>query len=751
MKIRFLIITILFINSISIKAQSLFDINTIRTVEINFYASNWDYILDSLATLNTGTGSGTQRILADVIIDGIQFDSCGVRYKGNSSMDTASFKNPFNIDLNHTISGQDYMGKDKIKLANCFTDPSMVREALSYEIANNYMDAPHGSFVKLFVNSDYRGIYTNTESVDNEFLDEYYGSSNNPFFKCDPVSFELYGDNSNLAYHADTMVYDTLYDMKSDYGLTELQNLCLNLEFNITNIEQFLDVDRALWFLALSSILVHNDGYTAFGHNYYVYKMDNGRWSIVLWDVNMSFGGLLWNGTNLLPLPLADLQNQDPYLHETAYNFRPLIARLLSVPKYKKMYTAHYKTIQEEHISNQLYLQRAQAMQDLIETDVQNEQYNPYTFAQFISNLYSNVGFWFDLRPGLETLMSARDTYLNTIQEFQEIAPTISNINVLNSNPQPFSTITVNATIINETDVEIGYRHHIYDQFIKTPMYDDGLHNDGAANDNIYGADINLFASEMQYYIYAENLTAAKFSPVRAQYEFYSLTPETGLVINEFSADNESIIADQDGEFDDWIEIYNNSSSSINLADYYLSDDQNNLQKWIFPAISIAANNYLIIWADKDTLQIGLHANFKLSSNGESLFLSQGNNNIIDQIAFPNQSADITYGRYINGLGNFQFLYPSFNAENLDILSTEPEISNEISLKIFPNPTSDYITIEKENETIEKMYLYNFNGKLIKEMNKLPHQNLNIDVSYLPNGTYILNTEYNQMTKFIKF
>ena len=98
-------------------AQNLFDINTIRNIDIQFYDSNWDYILDSLALDNTGTGSGTSRILANVIIDGIQFDSCGVRYKGNSSMDTASLKNPFNIDLNYVIAGQSYLGKDKIKLA----------------------------------------------------------------------------------------------------------------------------------------------------------------------------------------------------------------------------------------------------------------------------------------------------------------------------------------------------------------------------------------------------------------------------------------------------------------------------------------------------------------------------------------------------------------------------------------------------------------------------------------------------------
>ena len=326
-------------------AQDLFEIGTIRAVEINFYISNWDHILDSLGSLGGGTGTGSERILADVTIDGVSFDSCGVRYKGNSSMDTSSNKNPFNIDLNWVIVGQNYLGKNKIKLANCYTDPSMVREALMYEISNKYMDGPHASFVKLYLNGDYRGIYTNTESVDNEFLDTYYGSSTNPFFKCDPLNFDLTAGNSNLAYYVDTIAYDTLYFMKSLHGTEELQTLCYNLQNNITSIEQYLDVDRAMWFLALSSAFVHNDGYSAFQHNYYVYKMDNGRWSIVIWDLNMSFGGLLWNGTNIFPMGITALQEQDPFLHEGDFVLRPLISELLNIPKYRKMYVAHYRTI----------------------------------------------------------------------------------------------------------------------------------------------------------------------------------------------------------------------------------------------------------------------------------------------------------------------------------------------------------------------------------------------------------------------
>jgi hypothetical protein len=732
----------------SSNAQNLFDINDISTVEIFFYDSNWDHLLDSLATLNSGTGSGTGRILADVIIDGQSYDSCGVRFKGNSSMDVNSDKNPFNIDLNYTIASQEHLGKDKIKLANCFTDPSMVREALMYEISNQYMDCPIGTFVKLYINNDYRGIYTNTESVDNEFLDAYYGSSNNSFFKCDPNSFDLFGDNSNLAYHADTIAYDTLYDKKSLYGLTELQTLCFNLENNSVTLDQYLDIDRALWFLALSSAFVHNDGYSAFAHNYYVYKMDNGRWSIILWDVNMAFGGLLWNGTNLLPMNINDLREQDPYLHETNFNLRPLISRLLSIPKYKRMYVAHYRTILEENIDNGYYLQRAEFMHNLIDSDVQNEPYSSYSYSDFTTNLLNNVGTGANMRPGLGSLMEARKTYLNGLSDFQLLQPTISSVSTNPVEPPPFTLVTFNATVSNENSVTLGYRQNHFDVFTKVPMYDDGLHDDGASGDGVYGVEVSILAADMEYYIYAENATAAKFSPVRAEYEFHTVSTEKGLVVNELSAINNNIVADQDGEFDDWIELYNNSTSAIDLSGYHLSDDGGNLSKWAFPSLSINPGEYLIIWADADTLQTGLHANFKLSAGGEAVYLVDDLGFIIDQVVFPVQQVDPTYGRFPNGVGNFTYLYPTFNSENTTEAFLEIE-ENEISLTVYPNPAVDMATIQFSQEVDTEINVFDLSGKLVLSKKMVGLNELKIDVSEFNPGLYLIYSSTGGVNKLI--
>ncbi len=137
------------------------------------------------------------------------------------------------------------------------------------------------------------------------------------------------------------------------------------------------------------------------------------------------------------------------------------------------------------------------------------------------------------------------------------------------------------------------------------------------------------------------------------------------VVINEFLASNDATIADQDGEFEDWIELYNNGSASINLAGYALSDDAEDLAQWIFPAgTTIPAKGYLIIWADDDEDQSGLHANFKLSSGGETIYLTNSVGAFVDTIEYKDQTTDISFGRIPNGTGDFQVMKPTFNAEN---------------------------------------------------------------------------------------
>ena len=137
------------------------------------------------------------------------------------------------------------------------------------------------------------------------------------------------------------------------------------------------------------------------------------------------------------------------------------------------------------------------------------------------------------------------------------------------------------------------------------------------------------------------------------------------IVINELMPVNSTTVTDQYGEFDDWIELYNLSSATIDLSGYYLTDDKKELSKWRFPqSTNIEAKGYLIIWADNDTTQAGLHANFKLSSSGEEAILLKPDNTIIDKISFSAQTLELSYSRVPNGTGEFKWKTPTFNKSN---------------------------------------------------------------------------------------
>jgi hypothetical protein len=142
-------------------------------------------------------------------------------------------------------------------------------------------------------------------------------------------------------------------------------------------------------------------------------------------------------------------------------------------------------------------------------------------------------------------------------------------------------------------------------------------------------------------------------------------TTQSSVVINELMPVNSSTVQDQNGEYDDWIELFNLSSSPVDLSGYYLSDSKKEPERWQFPhGTTISANGYLIIWADNDTLQSGLHANFKLSSQGEEAVLSDTHKTIIDKTSFDAQPLELTWSRVPNGTGDFKWQSPTFNRTN---------------------------------------------------------------------------------------
>ncbi len=194
----------------------------------------------------------------------------------------------------------------------------------------------------------------------------------------------------------------------------------------------------------------------------------------------------------------------------------------------------------------------------------------------------------------------------------------------------------------------------------------------------------------------------------------FALSAEEGglrtdtLVINEFMASNSSYIQDPQGQYDDWIEIYNSGTSAVNIGRMYLTDNLSVPTRWRIPdgnpaATTIPPKGYLLIWADNDTADTGLHANFKISTGGEEigLFNTDGST-LIDSVAFGDQAADISYGRYPDANDNWRFFgLPSPGRQNIDAyLGEVADTKFSQDRGFYDIPFSVTITTETEDAVI---------------------------------------------------
>ena len=183
---------------------------------------------------------------------------------------------------------------------------------------------------------------------------------------------------------------------------------------------------------------------------------------------------------------------------------------------------------------------------------------------------------------------------------------------------------------------------------------------------------------------------------------------EMQVVINEFMASNRSTVQSPDRRYSDWIELYNPSNTSIDLAGMYLSDDSLNPTKWQFPVDSpssttIAPGGYLLIWADGGIAAAGLHASFQLGADGEEIVLvASDGTTVVDSLVFGPQRPDISYGRYPDRGDEWRFMaVPTPGAANVSVyegLTETPRISRTGGL--FTEPLTITLTTETPDATI---------------------------------------------------
>ncbi len=753
MKKKFFLIIALSLIVQMVFCQDFYDIDTVNTIEIIFSESNWDEILDNLYA-----AGNEERLVGTAIINGVQFDSVGVRYKGNSSYRPDRIKNPLNIKLDYILEDQLLDGYGTLKLANCFKDPSFIREALSYEIAGTYLPTSNSNFTNVYINGDLIGLYSSVQDVDKFFMNTHFNYDENARIKGEltggPQPVEVWGYAGS-----DSSLYYGFYELESDSGWNKLVNFLDVFNNSTEEVETVLNVDRHLWMLAFDILMVNLDAPVNFGHNFYLFEDSSQRFNPILWDLNENFGAftMLIGGP---PLTIQGMQHLDPFLNISHPNY-PIINKILPNPTYRKMYIAHMKTIIEDYFSNDLYLNRALEIQDIIDESVQADPNKFYTYNDFLNNIYNQVGYGPPTVVGIAQLMDERVSFILNHPLFQEIPPIISNIGNIPATIVPNTTVWFSAEVEDAETVILGYKQNIAGKFEKTEMFDDGNHNDGVAGDEIYGVSIIAGYSDIHYCLYAENDGAGIFSPARAEYEFYTLDVvcETGnVVINEINYHS----AD-DFNPEDWVEFYNAENDDIDISGWCFKDE-NDEHIFTFPVNTvIESDGYLVLCKDSgafSSLFPGVNnfigdMDFGLSGGGEWIRLYDAEGVMVDSLEYDDEypwptepdgngpTLELIDHTLDNTLpsswaaseehGTPGTLNSAVSVENNEIT---PSVTGKL-YQNYPNPFNPSTTIsyqfsneQNQQDEQKKIEIYNLKGQKIRQ-----YSILNIQSSIVWDGT----------------
>lgn len=734
----------------SVIGQNLYDDAQVIKMEFIFEQENyWDLLVQNKE-------AQIDIPFTLVVNDAQTFYSVGVRFKGNSSYNMSNDKKPFNISMDAFFEDQHLWGYETFNLNNAFMDPTFMREKLTYDIFRKYMPAGKVGYVDLYINGVSWGLYVNVEQINKDFIRQWFADDEGNLYKGDPRgTMQWMGENADD--------YLQQFEKKTNEDENDWSDIIFFLDILHHSqklqeeLPQVLNIDRALWYMALCNILVNLDSYIYEGHNYYFYHdSKSDQFHIIPWDLNESFGCFPAGRLN------AQAREKFPVFYgEDQFNM-PLSQILFSVPEYRSIYMAHYASLLKNEFQVDTINTRIDALKSFIEPYVQNDPKKLYTYDLFLKNITNNVFINNNrIAPGLLKLTANRVNYLENYSELMIPNITVDSLTCSETCPVAGKTFTVTAHLSSGDPIaEVLFYYKINGQhFNSVAMIEE---NSGSLNQQ-YSCEIfipeNAAGYDLKCYVRVMNEASQMiFYPEQAEFEVlvFNISSDheiNSIVINEFMADNDNVIQDAQGEYNDWIELYNPTESAIHLNGYGLTDDLNEPMKWILPDITLDVDAYLIIWADSDDDSIGLHANFKLDKSGEAIALYDPQSQLVDAITYPSQTTDQSYGRLPNGSGNFTSLENcSPGAHNEAVTSIEKDLSNKknfILLDNYPNPFNPMTVIGYQLSVISDVQLdiYNASGQHVRnlisgEQSAGSHQ-IQFDGSGLPSGIYIYQLETN--------
>ncbi|MGC9316232.1 MAG: lamin tail domain-containing protein, partial [bacterium] len=216
-------------------------------------------------------------------------------------------------------------------------------------------------------------------------------------------------------------------------------------------------------------------------------------------------------------------------------------------------------------------------------------------------------------------------------------------------------------------------------------------------------------------------------------------------------ASNGTTIADEEGEFDDWFELYNPADTAVDLSFWFATDDYSEPRKWMFPnGTIIDPYGYLILWADNDAEQGALHTSFKLDADGEEVAVFGPDfysNTLCDSISWIDMPRDSSWGRYPNGSTTWQICLEATPGAANDwtfVVYDNSTLPGEFSFSAYPNPFNSAVRIAIDGASLESgafVEIFDITGRRIDKIDIESKQGIYFKDDTQANGNERTSTE----------
>jgi len=668
--------------------------------------------------------------------------SIGFRLRGNTSRQ--SQKKSFKVSFNTWESGGNYHGIEKMNLNGEHNDPSIMRAKLMWDLLRKWgIPAPRANHVQLYINGNYHGLYINVEHIDEEFVEKRFGNKDGNLYKClYPADLDYLGQNSDLykLEEGGRRVYELKRNEEADdYSdlatFIDVLNNSWAADFECEMDDVFNTTDY-LKVIAADVLCGNWDGYIFNKNNFYLYNNEfTDRFEYLIYDVDNTFGIDWFN---------KDWMHRNPYQWSMSGNeSRALYTRIMSNTVLRKQYTYTSQQLINQINLDSLYLS-LEARQAMLAPFVQTDPFYPldygYSFNDFQRSLTEVIGD--HVKTSIIGFLSTRFSSFQSQLENTTAKPLV---NHLTHQRLEGNQLFVGAWAKAEFPLELKVHYIIEDIGLEATLYDDGLHGDGEANDNYYGAfleEIYPQTGVLYEVIAIDSTEQMTIKPCDFNYVRPISNDQPLLYINEFMADNDNAVADELGFYSDWLELYNGGTEALFLADYFLTDKLDNPTKWQMPEMYLQPGEFVLFWADDEETFGSLHTNFKLSKGGEAIGIFNGMGAVVDEISFGEQETDVSFGRLPDGDPNWIFFTASTPGES-NAFSSVSEKAVNTDFKVFPNPVSGDFVYFAEAQDIR---IYSLQGQLLLEKQNA----IQLDISKLSAGVYLLKNTANAAVLLVR-